>query len=32
MVHDNDVTAAVKLPDIEDEHSDFEMEEGWDKI
>jgi hypothetical protein len=32
MVQDDDITATAKLPEIENEGSDFEMEEGWDKI
>jgi hypothetical protein len=32
FVKDEDVRAAACLPDIEDAGSDYEMDEGWDRI
>jgi hypothetical protein len=32
LVKDDDVRVVAALPDIEDMGSDYEMEEGWDRI
>jgi len=32
LVKDNDVKAAASLPEVDGTDSDFEMEEGWDRL
>ena len=32
LVKDKDVTTAAMLPELDESESEFEMEEGWDKI
>ena len=32
LIKDKDIIAVTKLPELDDEGSDYEMEEGWDQI